>query len=199
MPPSSRTCCVWAGWRPRGSHRQRSGSCASWSVTGTSSSTISEPVENYLGVTRWAPRPGNEAETRGLATELERLTQPAAIVVQEYGATVELKPAGTMQYHEANPVLLWSTLFERPLLTADLIVGSCNRALGMLDAEIEDAEAHEGTAAGRIESTLDGPRGIWRALRGDVRRHQGVAWTGFAAGILATVIAAGIVHWLGWA
>lgn len=160
-----------------------------------------EPVDRHLGQLVWQPKAGRDEAANRLAVELERRTQPAAEVVQECGATVELRAAGTWQTREANPVLLWRTLFDRPVLPADLIIGQCNRAIGMLRAQIEDAEAHEATAAGRIESRLDGPRGIWRALRGarhDVREHQSVAWRGFAGGIVAAVIAAGIVYRLGW-
>lgn len=158
---------------------------------------LCEPVEDWLGNARWGPRPGNEAEAQRRVSDLERLTQPAAIAVQQVGATVDLKAAGTNVYRPANPVLLWSTLFDRPVIDANLIIGSCERAIGAFDAAAEDAEAHEATAAGRIESRLDGPRGIWRAVRG-AREHRSVFWSGVAVAVVGGLIVAGIAHWLGW-
>lgn len=162
---------------------------------------LCEPVDEHFGTQVWQPKRGYDAEVTRRVAQLEHLTQAAAKTVQDVGVLVEFKPAGTMQTHAINPVLAWSTLFDRPVIEARLIVGSCERAIGAIEAEIEDAEMRESTAAGRLESKLDGPRSIWSALSGgpgEARAHPRAAWTGAVLGMVAAVMAGGILHWLGW-
>lgn len=149
---------------------------------------ICEPVENYLGNDRWQPKRGYEDDAQRRATELQRITHPAAVVVQETGGMVDFKPAGTWQTRPLNPVLVWSTLFDKPLVDASLIVNSCDLVIGALDAAAEDAEAGRAT-------TRTGSGGIGPTLAA----HKGLAWAGGIIGtIIATVLGTGIAHWLGW-
>lgn len=162
---------------------------------------LCEPVDEHFGTQVWQPKRGYEAEADRRVMQLERLTQSAARTVQDMGVLVDFKPAGTMQTYTINPVLAWSALFDRPAIEARLILSSCERAIGALEAELEEVELRESTAAGRLESTLDGPRSIWSALvrgPGEARAHPRAAWTGALIGIGTAVLAGGILYWLGW-
>jgi hypothetical protein len=136
---------------------------------------------------RWVPRRGRQKRASELHAKLNVLTGPAADAVAAVGVMIAYKPSGTMQQYPMNPVAAWPTLFtDNPRISPELILSSCNQALGRL--------AVEGQRAQSVEHSLAGLIGRFVAFPRKVREAAGLPPDGFAGhvatgvGVLAQVV-----------
>jgi len=99
-----------------------------------------EPVnDGFDRYSTWVPRPGREAQaTAGRATAAAR-SGPAARAFDTAGVSISYKPAGTMQQYPVNPALVWSSLFDDPMLDPSVLQQVALQALGLLEdlAEVQ--------------------------------------------------------------
>jgi hypothetical protein len=94
-----------------------------------------------------------------------------------------------------NPAVQWRTILDfDPRFPPTAILAVCNQAIGVLEAQAEDAEEHEQSLAAKVE-------GITRIAPGLPRDGTGHLRTTFLAsivGIPAALAVAFIAYLLGW-
>lgn len=145
----------------------------------------------------------NEARVSSLVSDLNLLTGAAAKAVAGVGIEARYKPRGTHPANTVpvNPVLVWTTLFADPMTTAEIVIQSCQQAIGILESDAVDAEEREASFEGKVERIAAKPRNLWRAVIGaprEARAHKSAAWGGAFVALLIAVVAGAILHVLGW-
>ena len=150
--------------------------------------------ETFVGVMPVRPRPGQDTEAARLAAQVDQLSGRAALA---FGGQhfIDWSPRGTMQTVRVNPAVQWRTILDfDPRFPPSAILAVCNQAVGVLEAQAEDAEEHEQSLAGKMERAT-------RVTPGLPRDHAGNLRTAFLAsfvGIPAALIVAYLAYLLGW-
>jgi hypothetical protein len=150
--------------------------------------------ETFVGVMPVSPRAGQEAEAARLADEVDRLSGRAALAFagQHF---IAWQPRGTMQTVRVNPAVQWRTILDfDPRFPPSAILAVCNQAIGVLEAQAEDAEEHKQSRVEQVE------RGT-RIAVGRPFGPTGQLRTAFLAsivGIPAALIVAYLGYLLGW-
>jgi hypothetical protein len=100
-----------------------------------------------------------------------------------------------MQTVRVNPAVQWRTILDfDPRFPPSAILAVCNQAVGVLEAQAEDAEEREQSLAGKIER---GAR-IAPRLPRDRTGHLRTAFVTSVVGIPSTLAVAYITYRLGW-
>jgi hypothetical protein len=138
-------------------------------------------------------------QATGAKRRLSALTAPAAAALEVAGVFVEYKPSGTWQTKPMNPVLVWPTILtDSPMIDVNLILHSCNVALGWLVVDSKRAHSVEHSLAGLVGRFVSFPSRVREAAGlppGTVRGRLAVG-AGVLAQIFVAVVAALLIAWL---
>jgi hypothetical protein len=152
---------------------------------------------------KWIPLPGCEARVAELNGKLSGLTGPAAEAMSIAGVFVDYKPSGTWQTVPINPVTAWPTILtDDPMIDANLIVHSCNVALGNLATSATRARSAERSLAGFVGRFVSFPRRVREAaglppnsVGGQLAFGAGVLVQIFVA-VVGTVVGGILLAWV---
>jgi hypothetical protein len=161
-----------------------------------------EPVAADSFLTRfpkWVPKAGSEMRVAELSGQLSSLTGPAAAAVEAAGVSVDYKPSGTWQTVPMNPVMAWSTILtDNPMIDVNLILHSCNMALGRLAVDSKRTHSVEHSLAGLVSRFISFPSRVREAAGLPPRSVRGrlAFGAGVVAQIFIAVVAALLIAWL---
>jgi hypothetical protein len=161
-----------------------------------------EPVAADSLITRfpkWVPKAGRETRVAELSGKVSLLTGPAAGAVEAAGVFVDYKPSGTWQTVPMNPITAWPTILtDSPMIDVDLILHSCNVALGRLVVDSRRAHSVEHSLAGLAGRFVSFPRRVREAagLPADSFRGRLAVGTGIVAQVFVAVLAGLLLAYL---
>jgi hypothetical protein len=136
---------------------------------------------------KWVPKPGCETRVAKLHGKVSTLTGPAARALEVAGVFVDYKPSGTWQRVPMNPVTAWPTILtDSPMIDVNLILHSCNVALGRLAVDSKRAHSVEHSLAGLVGRFVAFPRKVREAAGLPPDGVAGRVATG--VGVLAQVV-----------
>lgn len=147
----------------------------------------------------WIPKYGQEHFVEAQHGIVDQLTRPAAMALESVGVGYRYKPAGTLQTQAANPVLVWSTLLNDPMIQVPTIFSLCNQGIGHLVEQINDAIEHESSLEGRIERAFGTPWRLIRAAFGYAEYAPKLdAFGTIFSGLIVALLAAYLSHVFHW-